>query len=306
MGWTIKDMPGQQGRTALVTGANSGLGLATTLALAGAGARVLMACRNPAKAEAAMAEVKSQVPDAQVEVVSLDLSDLDSVAACAQQVSERLEHLDLLINNAGVMAVPLGHTAAGFEIQMGTNHFGHYALTGQLLPLLQAAPSPRIVNVSSMAHRWTPGIDFEDIDWKSRRYRRWQAYGDSKLANLYFSFALQRRLGDSKIQVVAAHPGYSDTNLQYVAAEQKKNPLEKFVMWVGNSLVGQPAEMGALPSLYAATMPEVASGDFIGPDGFQQIRGYPRKVHPRRLAQQTEPADRLWALSEQRTGVSYL
>ncbi len=306
MSWNIQDMPGQQGRTALVTGANSGLGLATTLALAGAGARVLMACRNPAKAEAALARVKGQVPDAQLELVSLDLSDLDSVAACAQTVAGRVEQLDLLVNNAGVMAVPLAHTAAGFEMQMGTNHFGHFALTGLLLPSLQAAPAARVVNVSSMAHRWTPGIDFEDIDWTRRRYRRWQAYGDSKLANLYFTFGLQRRLGQGTVQAVAAHPGYSDTNLQYVAAEQKKNPLEKFVMWVGNSLIDQPAEMGALPSLYAASMPDVAAGDFIGPDGFQQIRGYPRKVHPRRLARQEEPADRLWALSQERTGVSYL
>ncbi len=303
MGWTSKDMPDMSGRTVLVTGANSGLGLETSRGLAAAGARVIMACRNADKASAAAERIRAQVPQAALDIVPMDLSDLDSVAIGVEAVQGLVDHIDVLVNNAGIMAAPYAQTGAGFESQIGTNHFGHFALTGRLLPLLQAAEAPRVVTVSSMAHRWTPGIDLSDIDWSHRRYRRWQAYGDSKLANLYFNAELARRY--PALTAVAVHPGYSDTNLQYVAAEQKKNPLEKFVMWVGNTLIGQPAEMGALPSLYAASMPTVTSGEFIGPDGFQQIRGYPTRVRPRRLATREDVAASLWTLSAERTGVRY-
>lgn len=306
MNWTTEQIGDLSGRVALVTGANSGLGLQTSRALAAAGCRVLMACRNPQKGQAALAQLQQELgAGATLQLLALDLASLDSVRRCAEQVLGEEQALDLLINNAGVMAVPQGWTVDGFETQIGTNHFGHFALTLRLLPLLRRAAAARVVTVSSMAHRWTPGLDFSDIDWRRRSYRRWQAYGDSKLANLYFSFELARRLDGSGIKAVAAHPGYADTHLQYVAAEEKNNPLEKGLMWLGNGLFAQPAAMGALPSLYAACDASVDNGDFIGPDGFRQTRGYPRKVGARRLARHADLARQLWTESEQRCEVSW-
>lgn len=303
MAWTEHDIPNQQGKTILVTGANSGLGFHTSRALAAAGARVLMACRSADKAEAARAQILQQVPQAELQILSLDLASLASIKACTQLVLDSNDQLDTLINNAGIMAVPYAQTEDGFEMQIGTNHFGHFALTLRLLPLLNQAPAARVVSVSSMAHNWTPGLDFDDLDWTRRKYRRWQAYGDSKIANLYFSFELGRRLAGSTVTVAAAHPGYSDTHLQYVAAERKNSSLERGLMWLGNTLFAQSAERGALPSLYAATAPGIISGDFIGPDGFQQTRGFPRKVGSNRRSRDTGIAARLWAVSEERTGV---
>lgn len=303
MAWTEHDIPNQQGKTILVTGANSGLGFHTSRALAAAGARVLMACRSADKAEAARAQILQQVPQAELQILSLDLASLASIKACTQLVLDSNEQLDTLINNAGIMAVPYAQTEDGFEMQIGTNHFGHFALTLGLLPLLNQAPAARVVSVSSMAHNWTPGLDFDDLDWTRRKYRRWQAYGDSKIANLYFSFELGRRLAGSTVTVAAAHPGYSDTHLQYVAAERKNSSLERGLMWLGNTLFAQSAERGALPSLYAATAPGIISGDFIGPDGFQQTRGFPRKVGSNRRSRDTGIAARLWAVSEERTGM---
>lgn len=304
--WTEDQIPELSGQVAVVTGANSGLGLNTTRGLAKAGAKVIMACRNPQKAADAASEVRQSAPDADLEIRELDLSKLASVRSFAEGISKDNIKLDLLINNAGIMAVPYGKTAEGFEMQMGTNHLGHFALTGLLLDHLQTAA--RIVSVASMAHRWTPGINFDDLHWESRRYRRWQAYGDSKLANLLFSFELQRRLqsANSDVVVAAAHPGYAATHLQYVAAEQKQSKLEKWVMAAANAMVAQPAAMGALPSLYAATSEEVHSGDYIGPGGFQQMRGYPTKVGCRKEARSEALAQRLWTHSEQLTAVSYL
>lgn len=303
MAWTEHDIPNQQGKTILVTGANSGLGFHTSRALAAAGARVLMACRSADKAEAARAQILQQVPQAELQILSLDLASLASIKACTQLVLDSNDQLDTLINNAGIMAVPYAQTEDGFEMQIGTNHFGHFALTLGLLPLLNQAPAARVVSVSSMAHNWTPGLDFDDLDWTRRKYRRWQAYGDSKIANLYFSFELVRRLAGSTVTVAAAHPGYSDTHLQYVAAERKNSSLERGLMWLGNTLFAQSAQRGALPSLYAATAPGIISGDFIGPDGFQQTRGFPRKVGSNRRSRDTGIAARLWAVSEERTGV---
>ncbi len=305
MAWTENDIPSQRGRTVLVTGANSGLGFNTSRALAAAGARVLMACRSADKASKARDQILQLVPQAELELVSLDLASLDSVKACVQAVTEQHDKLDLLINNAGIMAVPYAQTEDGFEQQIGTNHFGHFALTLGLLPLLRKSDAARVVCVSSMAHRWTPGLDFDDLDWSRRKYRRWQAYGDSKLANLYFCFELGRRLAGSDITVAAAHPGYSDTHLQYVAAERKNSSLERAVMWLGNTLFAQNAQRGALPSLYAATAVGVISGDYIGPDGFQQTRGYPRKVGSNRRSRDQAVGAQLWAVSEQRTGMKF-
>jgi len=301
--WTEADIPDLYGKTVLVTGANSGLGFNTSRALAAHGAHVIMACRTEAKAKAAMAAIRKDVQDAQLEFRPLDLASLDSVGTLAADITADRIQLDLLINNAGVMAVPQSKTADGFEMQIGTNHLGHFALTQQLLPQLQ--PEARIVSVASMAHRWTPGIKLDDLNWESRKYKRWQAYGDSKLANLLFTFEQQRRLAaaGSQMIAVAAHPGYSSTNLQYVAAEQKQSPVEKVVMKLSNGLFGQSAAMGALPSLYAATATDVNGGDYIGPGGFQQMRGHPKKCGSRNEARDADLAAGLWEKSVALTGV---
>ncbi|MFP5305026.1 MAG: oxidoreductase, partial [Gammaproteobacteria bacterium] len=278
--WTAADIPPQHGRRFVVTGANSGLGLDTCIALAAAGATVIMACRNPEKAAAAAAELRRRVPSAQPEPMALDLADLASVRSFAAELSARYDRLDVLINNAGVMAIPLQRTRDGFEMQIGTNHFGHFALTGLLFGLLQATAGARIVNVASLAHRWTRGLDLGDPGFERRRYNKWDAYGKSKLANLLFTFELDRRLraAHSGVAAVAAHPGYAATNLQFVGPEQEGSALGRALMRFGNALFAQPASMGALPTLYAATAADVHGGDFIGPGGWQQMRGYPRKV----------------------------
>ncbi|MDP9142204.1 MAG: oxidoreductase [Pseudomonadota bacterium] len=305
--WTTADIPPQNGRIAVVTGANSGLGLQTATALAAAGAQVIMACRNPDKAAAALDQVKRHAPDAKVQLMTLDLADLRSIRAFAAAFSQQFKQLDLLVNNAGVMALPFSRTRDGFEMQIGTNHFGHFALTGLLMDRLIAGKQPRIVNVASMAHNWTPGLNFDDLNYERRKYNKWIAYGNSKLSNLYFTFELNRRINAAgkAITVAAAHPGYSDTNLQYAGPALEKSAFGTWLMKVGNGIFAQPAELGALPSLYAATAPDVNGGDYIGPDGFQQIRGYPRKVGCRKLARDTSIAQRLWAVSEELTDVKY-
>ncbi len=301
----MQDIPDMSGKLALITGANSGLGFNTTKGLAASGAKVIMACRTVAKAESARDKILSETPGADLEIRQLDLSDLGSVKSFAESIINDGLAPDLLINNAGVMAVPYGKTKDGFEMQIGTNHLGHFALTGLLIN--QLADGARIVNVASMAHRWTPGINLDDLNWEKRKYKRWQAYGDSKLSNLLFTFELVRRIkkAGKDISAVAAHPGYADTHLQYVAAEQKQSKLEKIVMDIG-ALFAQPADMGSLPSLYAATMSDVDSGDYIGPGGFQQMRGYPKKVGCKSTARNEDTAGKLWNLSEQLTQVSYL
>lgn len=299
--WTSADIGDLSKQCIVITGANSGLGLHCSKALAAAGADIVMACRNLDKGEAARAEVLEHAPGARVTLAALDLANLDSVRRFAAAQTDAGTPIDVLLNNAGVMAVPFGHTADGFEMQIGTNHFGHFALSAQLAPML--AGDARIVTLSSLAHRWTPGIDLDDIDWQQRRYRRWQAYGDSKLANLLFHFGLARRADKAGRgwTVTAAHPGYADTHLQFVAAEQKQSRLEGLLMGLGNRVLAQSGGMGALPSLYAATAPGLRSGDFIGPGGFQQMRGYPTPVGCRRVARDEALADRLWEISEELT-----
>jgi NAD(P)-dependent dehydrogenase (short-subunit alcohol dehydrogenase family) len=294
--WTAADIPDQHGRTAVVTGANSGLGLVTSRELARAGARVIMACRNTEKGEAAAAQIRSEVPDADVHVESLDLADLSAVEVFAAG----LDQLDLLINNAGLMAPPRRLTSDGFESQLGTNHLGHFALTGRLLGRLLASPEPRVVTVSSQAHR-TGKINFSDLQGE-RRYMRWLAYGQSKLANLMFCFELQRRAAaaGTALRSMAAHPGYSRTNLQFAAPPR----LDQAIMRVTN-LIGQSAEMGALPSLYAATVPDLPGGSYVGPDGFMEQRGHPHLVTAAGRAYDEEACRRLWEVSEELTGVRY-
>ena len=291
MKWTTADIPDQSGRTIIVTGANSGLGEATARALAAAGAGVILACRNKAKGEAAAAGM-SGAPGS-VEVRELDLADLASVRAFAQGVPS----VDVLVNNAGVMAVPHGRTADRFEMQFGTNHLGHFALTGLLLPRI----ADRVVALSSGVHR-AGRIDLDDLNWERRRYRRWSAYSQSKLANLMFAYELDRRLraAGSPIRAVAAHPGYAATELQ-----SRTESVMDAVMKVGNRLVAQSAQAGALPTLYAATMPDVSGGDYYGPDGLGELHGYPRRVGSSKASHNQTVARTLWEQSEALTGIAY-
>ncbi|MEV4237230.1 MULTISPECIES: oxidoreductase [unclassified Nocardia] len=285
--WDTSNIPDQSGRTIIVTGANSGLGAVTARALAGAGAQVVLACRNVAKGEKVAGEI-----GARAEVRELDLADLASVRAFADAV----DRADVLINNAGVMAVPQRRTADGFEMQVGTNHLGHFALTGLLLEKI----SDRVVTVSSSAHR-AGKIDLDDLNWERRKYQRWSAYGQAKLANLMFAYELQRRLtaaGSSKISV-AAHPGYAATELQ-----SHTESILDTVMALGNRLLAQSAEMGALPEIYAATE-QVEPGAFYGPDGWGAMRGYPGLSGSTAASKDEQVARGLWELSEKLTGVVY-
>ena len=296
--WSATDVPDQSGRVALVTGANSGLGLHTSIGLARRGARVLMACRDAGRAERALVQVQAAAPGAAVELVSLDLASLASVEATAADVAGRTSALDLLVDNAGVMAPPRTTTVDGFELQLGTNHLGHFALTGRLLPLLLAAPSPRVVVVSSGAHK-IGKIAFGDLQ-SERSYSRWGAYGQSKLANLLFARELDRRSAATPLLVAAAHPGYAATHLQ----SGQGSFLLEALLKVGNVVLAQADADGALPSLYAATMPDVRRGDYWGP-AFAELRGEPKRVGRARSAQDDAVAARLWTESERLTGVSY-
>ena len=295
--WSPSDIPDQSGRTALVTGANSGLGLHTSLELARKGARVLMTARTPSKGEQALARVRREVPAAQVELVPLDLASLESVRGTAEQVAGQVVALDVLVDNAGIMAPPYGRTPDGFELQLGTNFLGHFALTGRLLPLLLAADAARVVVLSSSAHRMGR-IDFDDLN-SERSYSPWRAYGQSKLADLLFARELQRRAGDALL-VAAAHPGYAATNLQ----SGQGNALVEGAMKVMNVLVAQSDAQGAWPSLYAATMPDVQPGDYWGPR-WAELRGEPARAGRSRAAQDDATARRLWDVAEELTGVTY-
>ncbi len=305
--WTTADIPDQSGRTVLITGANSGLGLQTARALAGAGAKVLMACRNPLKASAAVAEVEAAAPGSDPEVVQLDLADLGSVEKAAATVIARPDGLDVLVNNAGVMAPPLKRTADGFELQLGTNHLGHFALTGRLIDKLLASDSPRVVNVSSTAHRMGK-LDFDDLNWEEG-YSRWPAYGRSKLANLLFTLELARRseAAGTDLVAAAAHPGFAATNLQTAGIGLGAfGTVMKPFMTVGNLIFAQDDASGALPSLYAATAADVEGDDFFGPDGFQEMRGkHPKRVGRTGRAANGADARRLWEVSEELTGVTF-
>lgn len=306
--WTTADMPDLKNKLAVVTGANSGLGFHTALELARNGAQVVLACRGREKAESAMHAIKAAVPGAQLEFMALDLADLDSIAAFAKTFKAGHQKLDILHNNAGVMALPLVRTKQGFEMQIGTNHLGHFALTGLLLDVLLAASAARVVSTASLAHNWTRSMDFGDLNWERKRYKKWDAYAKSKLANLLFAYELQRRLSKAGAQAisVAAHPGYAATNLQTAGPTMEKSALGQMFMRIGNALLAQSAEMGALPQLYAASMPDVRGGDHYGPDRMGGNRGYPKKVGSNQASRDEDSARRLWALSEKLTDVRYL
>jgi NAD(P)-dependent dehydrogenase (short-subunit alcohol dehydrogenase family) len=300
-GWTADRIPDQSGRTAIVTGANSGLGLVTARELARAGARVVLACRNTEKGERALSDCEASAIGAEVELEQLDLASLDSVRAFAERFRAGHEGLDLLINNAGVMAPPRRHTADGFELQFGTNHLGHFALTGLLIGALEGRDDARVVTLTSNAHRFGR-IAFDNLGG-DRHYFRWRAYGQSKLANLLFALELDRRLraAGSTVKSLAAHPGYAATNLQFAGPPA----VDAAVMRVLNRLVAQDEEMGALPSLYAATEPGLEGGTFVGPDGFLEQGGHPKRVSPNSAARDAEVARRLWEVSEEMTGVRF-
>ncbi len=303
--WSPEQIPDQRGRTVLVTGANSGLGFRSAEALARAGARVLMACRNLDKGAVALDAVKSVARDAAPELIRLDLSDLASVEAAARETAALAERLDVLMNNAGIMAVPLARTAQGWEMQFAINHLGHFALTAHLLPQLLAAPAPRVVTTSSHMHR-VGCIRFDDLQWERRRYRKWAAYSQAKLANLLFAFELARRAAasGSSLVSVAAHPGYARTHLQEVGPELSGSKLMARVMDLGTRLLAQSDTAGAMPQLYAATMPEVRNGDYSGPSGSFERAGPPKRVPASRTARDEAVARRLWEVSAELTGTS--
>jgi NAD(P)-dependent dehydrogenase (short-subunit alcohol dehydrogenase family) len=299
--WTARDIPPQKGRLAVVTGANSGIGLIAARELARAGARVVLACRDTEKGAAAERQIKPKAPDSLIEVAALDLASLESVRAFAKRSLAEHDGLDLLINNAGVMAPPRRTTADGFELQFGTNHLGHFALTGLLLDAMQGRQDARVVTVSSGAHRFGK-MNFDDLQGK-RKYGRWGAYGQSKLSNLLFCFELDRRLraSGSTVRSMAAHPGYSATNLQFAAPPMP----DRLFMAFSNRVWAQSAEMGALPTLYAATQPGLEGGAYIGPDGFMEQRGHPTIVKARPSAYDEAAARKLWDISEELTGVKF-
>jgi NAD(P)-dependent dehydrogenase (short-subunit alcohol dehydrogenase family) len=298
--WTAADMPDQSGRVAIVTGANSGLGRSTARELARARAKVIVACRDTAKGDEAAASITAAVPSAAVTVEALDLADLASVRSFADRFPAG--PLDLLILNAGVMAPPRRMTRDGFESQFGTNHLGHFALAGLLLERLLAADAPRVVTVSSGAHRFAR-MNFDDL-MGERRYNNWLAYGQSKLANLLFCFELQRRATSARTELksLAAHPGYAATNLQSAGPAGR---VERLTMVVTNEVIAQSADMGALPTLYAATYSDLPGGSFIGPDGLFELRGHPHLVTAAKRAYDESAWRRLWEVSEELTGVHY-
>ena len=293
--WTANDIPDQSGKIALITGANSGIGLETVRELARKGAQVILAVRNPKKGEAAVADIKAELPTSNLSVELLDLASLDSVRDFAKRINGSIDRLDLLINNAGIMAPPYRKTVDGFESQFGTNHLGHFLLTALLFPLLKSTNASRIVNVSSGAHRFG-NLDFEDLNWEKRKYSRWKSYGDTKIANLYFTYELTRRLDNSGLNIMttAAHPGWTATNLQKGA-----------VLQMLNKLFSQDAAMGALPTLMAATEPSSKPGEYYGPSGKNERKGHPIRVDSNSLSQDQNIAERLWQVSEELTGVSF-
>jgi NAD(P)-dependent dehydrogenase (short-subunit alcohol dehydrogenase family) len=307
-GWSESDIPSQAGRAWIVTGANSGLGLVTARELARAGAKVILGCRDPERGQKALADVSGSASGAEPQLARLDLADLGSVRDFASVVTESVESLDGLVNNAGVMAPPREETADGFELQFGTNHLGHFALTGLVLDrLLAGIGESRVVTVSSVAHR-TGSIYWDDL-LGTDGYSRWRRYGQSKLANLLFAYELGRRsaAGDWGVTSVAAHPGYAATHLQSSGpgiGGGLVSILNVTVMKVTN-LIAQSDEMGALPSLYAATVPDVPSGAYVGPSGPGEARGHPKIVSSSKASRSEEDAKRLWQISEELTGVSY-
>lgn len=295
--WTSDNIPDQKGKVAIVTGSTSGLGKEAARVLAGKKAAIIMAVRNVKKGEGVANEIRKEFPDADVMVKELDLANLESVKAFGESIQKDYDRLDILINNAGIMMCPYSKTADGFEMQIGTNHLGHFALTGYLLPLLKKTRESRIVNLSSFGHK-AGNIDFSDLNWEKRKYSAMKAYGDSKLANLYFTYELAKRLEPegSNPKVTAAHPGWTATELQ------RHTGVFSFL----NNFLAQDVTMGTLPTLRAVIDSEAKPGDFFGPSKFLEMHGYPVMVESNKRSHDKEAAHRLWELSEELTGVRYL
>jgi NAD(P)-dependent dehydrogenase (short-subunit alcohol dehydrogenase family) len=305
MPWAIRDIPDLAGKTFVVTGGNSGIGYEAALQIAAHGGDAILACRDLRKAGAAAESIVEGHPSARVEVMELDLANLASVEKFAVALAGRRRRLDVLCNNAGVMALPKRKTADGFEMHIGTNHLGHFALTGRLLELLLATPGSRVVNVSSTFHKLGK-MSFDDLHG-DRRYWKWGAYAQSKLANLLFTFELQRRFEarEAASISVACHPGYASTNLQTVGPRMQGSSLGES-LWSGiNGIFAQSAAMGALPTLRAAIAEDIVGGDYVGPGGLAEMRGHPVKVKATARARDEESAKKLWAISEDLTGVGY-
>ncbi|MCG3218771.1 MAG: SDR family oxidoreductase [Candidatus Heimdallarchaeota archaeon] len=303
--WTEENIPDLTGKIAIVTGANSGTGYEATRAMASKGASVIMGCRNLEKAEKAAEKIRAKVPEAKLEIIQLDLSDLSSVRKFAEVFTEKHEKLDMLLNNAGIMMPPYTKTVDGFELQLGTNHMGHFALTGLLLDLLIATEGSRIVTMSSVGH--TGGkFDFDDMSLETS-YGRASAYGRSKLANLLFAYELQRKLDSAGIKVIsnASHPGWASTNLQTAGLGQGWVRLISWSFRFVNFIFAQSAAMGALPMLYGVTSPEAEGGAYYGPRGLGGMRGHPERAVSNDLSHNEEDAQRLWDISEELTGITY-
>ncbi len=301
--WTLADMPDLTGKVIIVTGANSGIGFEAAKEFTRKGAQTILACRSMDKAQAALAEIKADIPNATAEIMQLDLASLASVRQFADDFKAKYDRLDVLVNNAGIMMVPYGTTADGFERQLGTNHLGHFALTGLLFDWLRKTPGSRVVNISSSGHRFGD-MDFDNLNFENGEgYSPIGAYGRSKLANLLFTKELQRRFDELGINAlaVAAHPGISQTNLTAHMEDRWYFKLFKPVM----PLMVQSAAMGALPTIRAAVDPNVTGGQYFGPDGPKERRGYPVVVEANEAAHNAADAQKLWQVSEQLTGVEF-
>lgn len=293
--WTISNIPDQTGKIVVITGSSSGIGFEAARVLANKNAKVIIAVRNLDKGDAAKLKIKQEHPNADVEVMELDLADLSSVKNFTDNFKQKFNQLNILINNAGVMIPPYSKTKDGFELQIGTNHLGHFALTLQLLNLLKRTSHSRIVNVSSNAHKYG-NINFGDLNWEKRKYQAWRAYGDSKIANLHFTKELAQRLNSINVKVTAAHPGWTATDLQ------RHSKVFEFM----NNFFAMKPEQGALPTLRAAIDENANSGDYFGPDGWQEWKGYPVKVDTNNLAKDETIAKKLWEVSEKLTNVEFI
>ncbi|MFK7946542.1 MAG: oxidoreductase [Saprospiraceae bacterium] len=294
--WNSDNIPNQKGKIIIITGATSGLGKEATTVLAKKNATVVMAVRNTKKGKIVADEIRKNFPNAAIEVRKLDLSSLKSVQDFADGIKANYNRLDILINNAGVMMCPYSKTEDGFEIQMGVNHLGHFALTGRLMPLLKKTKNARIVATSSVAHK-SGDINFDDINWESRKYATTKAYSDSKLANLYFAYELDRKLKNEPNSpiVTSAHPGWTKTELD------RHSGIAAFI---GN-IIAQKVNMGTLPTLRAAIDENAKSGDYFGPKGMMEMRGYPVVVPSNKMSHDEAKAKQLWEMSEKMTGVQY-
>lgn len=306
--WTADQIPPQSGRVAIVTGANSGLGLETAAALAAAGAEVVMACRSPERAAGALELLHQRAPDARIMPMKLDLSSLASVRAFADSFRSRHQRLDLLINNAGIMGTPFALTADGFESQMGTNHLGHFALTGLLIEPLRAAPAARVVTVGSMGHWRAKPLDLDDLHFERREYHPFAAYCASKLANLLFMMELGRRLDARGETLISAggHPGGAATNIKKAEAGSFKALYMRLMTPIALRYLINSAKIGALSTLYAAVAPDVRNNDYYGPDRVFGMRGYPAPARRSALAQDADVARKLWDRSAELTGIAFL